>query len=242
MTTLPQRIEEIAKDQGLTITGLEKEIGASKGVLSRPLQKNTDIGSKWMVKIVENYPQYNGDWLLRGIGSKEKKYEIGDDRLALVSEDSPEMQRSPIQSRVPRRPPPGGLIKFYDTDFVAGDVDFYDDNSSISPAYSMDIPEFSGCTAFRTYNNSMEKLIYSGDILFATKEEDWQDSLEYGQIYGIVTLTGRRFLKYIRKDDKKPETHFLLRSENPDYDDFHVAKEKIKSIWLIHGWLKKRAG
>ncbi len=32
----------------------------------------------------------------------------------------------------------------------------------------MDIPEFAGCTAFRTYNNSMERLIKSGDILFGT--------------------------------------------------------------------------
>lgn len=132
-------------------------------------------------------------------------------------------------------------VPYYDVDFSAGDIELYDDKHAIQPAYMMDIPEFSGCTAFRVHSNSMEKLITSGSILFGTKVNEWVEHLEYGQIYGIVCNDKRRYLKYIRKAPHKDESHFLLKSENvTEFDDFLIAKNKIKSIWLIHGWLNKR--
>ena len=141
--------------------------------------------------------------------------------------------------RLPKKHATGEQIPFYDVDFAAGDIEFYNGQSTIQAAYTMDIPEFSGCTAFRTYGDSMAKLIRSGDILFGTRIEDWQSHLEYGQIYGIICMDKRRYLKFIRKSQKE-ETHFLLKSENENYDDFLLPKSKIKSIWLIHGWMNKR--
>lgn len=132
-------------------------------------------------------------------------------------------------------------VPYFDVDFTAGDIEVYDDNQALQPAYMMDIPEFSGCTAFRVFSNSMERLIVSGSILFGTKVAEWTDHIEYGQIYGIVCNDKRRYLKYIRKAPSKDDTHFLLKSENvAEFDDFLMPKNKIKSIWLIHGWLNKR--
>lgn len=132
------------------------------------------------------------------------------------------------------------LIPFYNSDFMAGTIETVYTDGSDHPDYYMDIPEFSGCTAFRAFGDSMEPIIKSSCILFGTKEEEWNVSLEYGQIYGITMLNGRRYLKYIRRaEDNK--NMFLLKSENPSYDDFEVRKDKIKNIWLIQGWLDKRA-
>lgn len=72
MNNIIERISKIADNQGIKITNLEKEIGASKGVLSRALKNNTDIQSKWISNIVENYPNYNPEWLLTGKGSMLK--------------------------------------------------------------------------------------------------------------------------------------------------------------------------
>lgn len=131
------------------------------------------------------------------------------------------------------------LIPFYNADFMAGNAELFYDDGTIYPEYYMDVPEFAGCTAFRAYSDSMEKIIKSGNVLFAVKIEDWKSHLEYGQIYGITCIDGRRYLKYIRKADDE-ERFFLLKSENPDYDDFKIPKDKIKNIWLIEGWLDKR--
>ncbi len=69
MDTILQRIEQIAKHEGITITALERIIGASKGVLSRAINNGTDIQSKWLQLVVEKYPLYSESWLLTGKGS-----------------------------------------------------------------------------------------------------------------------------------------------------------------------------
>lgn len=69
MNTILDRISQIANNENISIGKLERVIGASKGVLSRAIANQSDIQSKWIISIVENYPQYSGDWLLTGNGS-----------------------------------------------------------------------------------------------------------------------------------------------------------------------------
>ena len=68
MGNILSRIQEIASNEGITIGALERKIGASKGVLSRAISNGTDIQSKWVQTIVENYPQYSARWLMTGRG------------------------------------------------------------------------------------------------------------------------------------------------------------------------------
>lgn len=70
------QISEIAKNEGISISSLEREIGASKGVLSRAIANNTDIQAKWIQKIVENYPKYSIEWIITGHGDMLKSNEI----------------------------------------------------------------------------------------------------------------------------------------------------------------------
>jgi phage repressor protein C with HTH and peptisase S24 domain len=132
-----------------------------------------------------------------------------------------------------------GLIPFYNADFIAGNAELYYADETIYPEYYMDVPEFSGSTAFRAFGDSMEPRIKSGNILFGTKLYNWESHLEFGQIYGITCNNGVRYLKYIRRHPND-KTHFLLRSENKDYDDMDMPKCEIKNIWLINGWIDKR--
>lgn len=68
MCKILPRIKTLAEHEGITIGALERIIGASKGVLSRAISNGTDIQSKWLQAIVENYPQYSAQWLLTGVG------------------------------------------------------------------------------------------------------------------------------------------------------------------------------
>lgn len=154
----------------------------------------------------------------------------------LVNEE--EVYFSP-EGKIPRKRKGDQLVPYYDVDFAAGDNIALIDDNTIAPSYYMDIPEFSGCKAFRAYSDSMEKLIKSGTILFGTKEDTWFEHLEFGQIYGIICKDGRRYLKYIRRAVNNKD-YFLLKSENKAYDDFEMPKKNIRSIWLIHGWLHRR--
>lgn len=68
MNKILKNIKQLAVNESITINKLEQVIGASKGVLSRAIANNTDIQSKWITKIVENYPQYNCEWLIKSEG------------------------------------------------------------------------------------------------------------------------------------------------------------------------------
>ena len=72
MATILDRIQEIAQNEGISIGALERQIGASKGVLSRAINNGTDIQSKWIQILVENYPLYSAEWLLTGRGVMRK--------------------------------------------------------------------------------------------------------------------------------------------------------------------------
>ena len=65
---LISRIKRIAENEGITISALERRIGASKGVISRALQNESDIQAKWVTSIVYNFPMYDPKWLLTGEG------------------------------------------------------------------------------------------------------------------------------------------------------------------------------
>lgn len=72
MNNILERISQISDLESLSIGKIEQVIGASKGVLYKAIQKNTDIQSKWIVSIVENFPQYSAEWLLTGKGEMLK--------------------------------------------------------------------------------------------------------------------------------------------------------------------------
>lgn len=92
MRNILQVFTEIAQREGISITNLEKTIGASKGVLSRAISKGTDIQAKWLLALVENYPLYSAEWILTGKGPMLQK-ESAD---AIINETDPKVLREKL--------------------------------------------------------------------------------------------------------------------------------------------------
>lgn len=63
-----ERIGEFIENQGISIRSFEQKISASNGLIRKALTNKTDIQSKWLSIIVDNYPQINPEWLLTGQG------------------------------------------------------------------------------------------------------------------------------------------------------------------------------
>ena len=84
MGKILQRLKIMTENEGITIGKLERIIGASKGVLSRAINNDTDIQAKWLEIIADNYPHYSAEWLLRGVGSMLK-----DDTTPVPSDETP---------------------------------------------------------------------------------------------------------------------------------------------------------
>ena len=72
MAKILDNISILAEKEGITIGALERQIGASKGVLSRAINNGTDIQAKWLQVIVDNFPHISAEWLLTGRGEMLK--------------------------------------------------------------------------------------------------------------------------------------------------------------------------
>ncbi|GHT15692.1 hypothetical protein AGMMS4956_16220 [Bacteroidia bacterium] len=62
------RLLQFIENQHVSVRFFELSIGASNGVIRKAIANSTDIQSKWVAKIVENYPQLSAEWLLIGKG------------------------------------------------------------------------------------------------------------------------------------------------------------------------------
>jgi hypothetical protein len=89
---ISNRLLRIINNEGISIRSFEQRIGCSNGVLSRSIQKGTDINSNWVTKIIEEFPKYSSLWLLTGNGpmllEKESLTKFKTDEQTLSRSDS----------------------------------------------------------------------------------------------------------------------------------------------------------
>lgn len=223
--TTKERLELFIKHLGISQGKFEKECGISNGYVNNI---RSSIGNNVLEKILNKYTELNKIWLLHEEGLMLKTNEVKEPEAPYITE------RRNIKLTNKFQPIPN-----HDIDIAAAnsqDMELHDDKNPAAEDYYY-IPEFSGCRAFNCFSDSMDPLIKKGSKIFARKIEDWQDVLEFGQVYAIGLVDGRRFIKYIKKGSTPDK--FLLASENKHYDPFEVPFRLIRSIWLIDGSMDK---
>lgn len=214
------RIQQIINNEHITIGKMEQLIGASKGVLSKAFIKKTDIQTKWLQRIVENFPQYSGDWLLSGNGSMLKQ--TADVQLSntflLRTDRKVEVQDIPL----------------YDTSATAGLLAIFNE-ANISPEDYLRIPNIPPVDgAIYVRGESMTPLLKSGDIIIYKKLELSLDSILWGQIYLLSFVAGGdtfTVVKYIQKSDQ-PECIRLV-SHNDRFEPKDIPLGSIRALAII---------
>lgn len=220
MTTLLNRIAEIARNEHITIGALERKIGASKGVLSRAIHNGTDIQAKWIEKIVENYPRYSISWLITGQGAmaEEGNTYAPTHTFRLQTDRNLECQEVPL----------------YDNNATAGLVAIFNDRS-IEPTDFLRIPNLPPVDgAVYVRGESMSPLLKSGDIVMYKKKELSIDSFFWGEIYLLSFVSdGDTYtaVKYIQKADD-PEKVRLV-SFNPAFAPKDIPMSSITALALV---------
>lgn len=127
-------------------------------------------------------------------------------------------------------------LPFYEVDVTAGNVNRIFDGTEI-PRDSLLVPGFADCDfAVPVSGHSMYPKISNGDIIICKQINDF-DVVEFGQIYLIVT-DERRMVKYVRKA-AKPDKVLLVSENHERFDDFEIARSKIRRLYLVKGWVNK---
>ncbi|MGG5507933.1 MULTISPECIES: S24 family peptidase [unclassified Myroides] len=225
---------KIAENQGISITKLETQIGASKGVLSRAISKESDIQSKWIMSLVENYPQYNTEWILTGKGSMLKNQTIDHN---IVAEPTPsnrktidplkDVQRIPLFNLTATM----GLLPKSNGDF---DDEYVVDYLSIP-----NLPSVDG--AIYATGDSMYPLLKAGDIVAFKKVDVDLDNIFFGEIYilsiYIDSHSTYKTIKFLQKSEKGDD-YVKLVSQNQHHRDKDVPIEKIAAMGLVRASIR----
>ena len=226
MTNILSRIEEISRKEGKTITAFERSIGASKGVLSRAINNGTDIQSKWLQIIVENYPRYSSRWLLTGEGdmyvqpTKKNDENFSDEAEKSIAHPA----RNP-QEGIP-------LIPF---SAMAGALT----GEQTAFEYECEryvVPAFKGADfLMQIKGTSMQPTYISGDIVACQKVPMTSIFFQWNKPYVIDTKQGPLVKRIKPGSDKE---HITLVSDNTDYDPFELPLEEVNAVALVVGLIR----
>ena len=220
MSNILSRIQEIANNEGITITALERTIGASKGVLSRAINNGTDIQSKWVQTIVENYPLYSASWLLTGRGE-------------MSFQPSKENDENFSKNVVTANPAIG--TPYYDVDFHGGFSEIFNDQT-ILPTCNIVVPGMEKASVWcNVTGHSMEPRINHGDII--ALRECTIDDLQYGEIYAVV-LDTIRTIKILRKGSTAQTLRYIPINTR-DFDEQEYPIRRIVKIYEVIGSISR---
>lgn len=219
---MTERLEQFIKNQGLSVRSFEQSIGASDGMIRRAIKNNTDIQSKWLSAIADNYPNLNIEWLLTGRGSKMKNTE---------------------ETKEENLPVKKNLIPFYDdVSTIGGLNDRVANTDSSSPSEWIDAGDWfpEATAAIRHYGDSM--IEYPSGSILALKHVNNPQLIMNGRNYVVETSEYRVTKQLQNKGD-----HFMAYSTNretyPDGNQIHapfsVPKEEIRHIYLVLGCVTK---
>lgn len=226
MGNILSRIQEIASREGITIGAMERSLGASKGVLSRAISNGTDIQSKWIQILVENYPLYSSEWLLTGTGNMLKS---DLDKPIEAHKRSAEPPKSSNKRRG---------IPLIPIDAVAGFPSADNDGVYMEDCEHYSIPEFEAKGAnflIRVSGDSMHPLYENGDIIACRKISDIL-FFQWGGIYVLDTSQGA-LVKRVEECEKDDDC-ILCVSENPRFKPFQLPKSDIRSLSTIIGLVR----
>lgn len=207
--TIGDRLKQVIDSKGITSYELSMQTGVSQATLSRIIGNVTSKPSLKTAEILAEYLQINRTWLLTGKG---------------------DMTNQTPAKRVSHR------IRYWvDVDATAGGVTVFDD--MITKNYiDLSIPEFRDCTdAVNLYGDSMSPLYKSGQIIIL---KAWTESfIDFGNVYLIVTKSGNRMVKYLRKGSDA--AHVTCVSENPAFDPFEILIDDILKLYIVKGSISK---
>ena len=176
-----ERLYEYFDFKRIKVAQFERKSGIGNGYFGKQRAKNADIGSTILQKVIENCPDLNSEWLIKGVGNM------------LLIENKPNEESVCCKNTLPLIP-----IEAI-AGFVPG-VDF--DGVVLKNCESYLVPEFVRIGAefmIRVSGESMVPTYRNGDILACRKIEQIL-FFQWGKVYILDTSQGA-LVKRIRKHD-----------------------------------------
>lgn len=207
-----ERLKIFVQTLGLGQNAFEAEVGIANGYLA---SRSQSVNSDAIEKIVVKYPNLNLDWLFTGSGPMfldETEKAIG------VKDEGDSVKTLP---RIPYDAAAGSL-----TDAVDGVTELQCERVPVVAAF----PKYD--FTMRISGRSMEPYYYSGDEVACLRINEAR-FIQWGRVHVLDTTQG----VVIKRIYDNGEC-IRCASFNPEYHDFNVPKEDIRSFNLVVGALR----
>lgn len=214
-----ERLEEFIRNQGISVRSFEQTISASDGMIRRAINNKTDIQSKWLSKIADNYPQLNLNWLITGKGSMILSTQNKDTKELPVAHHTDSEEGIPL---IPINAMAGAFTE--DQQIMEYECERFI------------IPTFKGADfLIGVKGSSMYPRYNSGDIV-ACKRLNIQDLFfQWNKVYVLDTDQGP-LIKRIKPGTDK--NHVTIVSDNKEYEPFELAIDHIYHVALVIGVIR----
>lgn len=216
------RIKQLMNSLGIKQAAFAERIGVDPSNFSKHLNGKLPLSENLYNKIVVNLG-VSKEWLMTGEGEMWSQAQASN-QLSTIT--VPAGKISLNNSR-------GAYV--YDLDVTAGGMTrerMFADEQIVGtinmPAVHPD------CCIVRVSGDSMSPVIGNGDLI-AIREVHNPNLIFWGQIY-VVVLDDYRMVKYIRRHSDPQQV--ILRSENEQYDDIEVARDDIRSLFLVENIIR----
>ena len=212
---IKDRILQIIENKGLSRRKFYQSIGVSSGFLN----KNKNIGSDKLKRILAEYPDINIEWLLFGRGQMiihKTTNNLSEYMHMMPVVDISHIAKEPSMS--------------------------YEKNSTpLSNINVLDIislgKNFENCNAaVQVWGDSMEPVFCSGDVAILRKISNIE-YLQWGYAHLIITKE-QRFFKFVQNHPAKKES-ILLETGNKNYESFELNKKDILHVYEARGLIRK---
>lgn len=221
-----ERIEQFIKSQGISTRSFEQKISASDGMIRRAINNKTDIQSKWLTSIAENFPQLDISWVITGRGS-------------MLRSDSPQSISENVLNSIPVINQEYKGAPYYNVDFIGGFDIIYNDQTP-NPDYYINYPPFNKDNVVwcNLTGHSMEPEISNGDVIALKEMKTPIQYLPAGEIYGIVTEEYRT-VKRVKKGDRPGFIKLIPSNKSEEFCEQEIPIEMIIKVFAVLGSMRK---
>ena len=234
-----ERLGQFIQNQKLSVRAFEQSIAASDGMIRRALNNKTDIQSKWLSVIADNYPDLNIEWLITGRGEMLRTEPVvpvapGSPVLRNTS-GLPEISGGPILSAGSELV----HIPLVDIDVAAGsgceNPDYIEEVECISLPTSM-IRNGKKYLCVRIKGHSMAPSILDGGfvVIRLLERSEWSE-IQDNYVYVVSDIEGKAYVKRLK--NRLAQFGFIVcmsdNIEKLNYPNFNIYEEELNTIWYV---------
>ncbi len=226
---IAQNLKYIRKNQNLTQVDFAKKIGVNRSLIGAYEESRAEPKLKTLLAIAQQFgcsldDLVSGD-LSKGKGEKMYKVDMPGNSLRILPIAIDRTEDKELVSLVPVKAAAGYMAGYGDIDFI-----------ETLPHFMMPYPELPQDRTYRVFQIQGESMLplLSGSYVLCEYIQNWK-TIRSDECYVLLTQEdGVVYKRVINHLEEKKE--LLLKSDNPEFDPYTVAADKVMEVWKAVGY------